>query len=51
VSAAFKVVRDTGATLDVLVNNAGVGGGKPIDQTDTASWRESWTRTSGARFS
>jgi NAD(P)-dependent dehydrogenase (short-subunit alcohol dehydrogenase family) len=32
-------VRDAGATLDVLVNNAGVGGGKPIDQTDTASWR------------
>jgi NAD(P)-dependent dehydrogenase (short-subunit alcohol dehydrogenase family) len=23
----------------VVVNNAGVGGGKPIDETDTASWR------------
>ena len=23
----------------MLVNNAGVGGGKPIDETDTASWR------------
>src|SRR5580765_3227917 len=39
VAAAFKVVRDAGATLDVLVNNAGVGGGKPISETDTASWR------------
>jgi NAD(P)-dependent dehydrogenase (short-subunit alcohol dehydrogenase family) len=39
VAAAFKTVRDAGTTLDVLVNNAGVGGGQPIDQTDTASWR------------
>ncbi len=23
----------------MLVNNAGAGGGQPIDQTDTASWR------------
>jgi ketoreductase len=28
-----------GSTLDVLVNNAGVGGGLPIDETDAASWR------------
>jgi NAD(P)-dependent dehydrogenase (short-subunit alcohol dehydrogenase family) len=39
VAAAFNVVRDAGAAIDVLVNNAGVGGGKPIDKTDTASWR------------
>jgi NAD(P)-dependent dehydrogenase (short-subunit alcohol dehydrogenase family) len=25
--------------IDVLVNNAGAGGGKPIDKTDTAEWR------------
>jgi ketoreductase len=28
-----------GSTLGVLVNNAGAGGGQPIDETDTASWR------------
>jgi len=39
VTAAFKIVRDAVKTIDVLVNNAGVGGGKPIDETDTASWR------------
>ena len=35
VAAAFKTL----GKLDVVVNNAGVGGGMPIDQTDTASWR------------
>ena len=39
VASAFKTLRDSGGALDVVVNNAGVGGGKPIDQTDTASWR------------
>jgi len=39
VAAAFTLVRKACAAIDVLVNNAGVGGGKPIDQTDTASWR------------
>src|SRR5438045_3802188 len=39
VAAAFKVVNDAGHNLDVVINNAGVGGGKPIDETDTASWR------------
>src|SRR5207247_2672185 len=39
VASAFKTLRDTGKPLDVVVNNAGVGGGKPIDKTDTASWR------------
>jgi len=39
VTAAFTIVRNAGKTIDVLVNNAGVGGGKPIDETDTASWR------------
>ena len=28
-----------GMKIDVLVNNAGVGGGKPVHETDTASWR------------
>ena len=37
VAAAFKTL---GATkIDVVVNNAGIGGGLPIDETDTASWR------------
>ena len=35
VTSAFKAL----GTLDVVVNNAGVGGGLPIDETDTASWR------------
>jgi len=39
VAAAFKTIRDSRGTLDVVVNNAGIGGGKPIAETDTASWR------------
>ena len=39
VHAAFDRLRSVGPRLDVLVNNAGSGGGQPIDQTDTASWR------------
>lgn len=39
VARGFEQLRAASATLDVLVNNAGVGGGKPIDETDTASWR------------
>jgi len=39
VASAFKTLRGSRGALDVVVNNAGVGGGKPIDQTDTASWR------------
>lgn len=37
VVAAFKTLG--GSKIDVVVNNAGIGGGKPIDETDTASWR------------
>ena len=37
VAAAFKAFG--GNVLDVVVNNAGIGGGLPIDETDTASWR------------
>ena len=32
-------MREAGGSIDVLVNNAGVGGGQPNDETDTASWR------------
>ena len=39
VEAAFSELRTASPGLDVLVNNAGVGGGQPIDETDTASWR------------
>jgi len=39
VAAAFDGLRRESAGLDVLVNNAGVGGGAPIDETDAASWR------------
>jgi NAD(P)-dependent dehydrogenase (short-subunit alcohol dehydrogenase family) len=34
---AFESLR--GSTLDVLVNNAGAGGGQPIETTETESWR------------
>jgi ketoreductase len=37
VGRAFESLR--ASTLDVLVNNAGAGGGQPIHKTDTASWR------------
>jgi NAD(P)-dependent dehydrogenase (short-subunit alcohol dehydrogenase family) len=39
VAAAFKTIHDARGTLNVVVNNAGVGGGMPIAETDTASWR------------
>jgi len=39
VQRAFDELRASGPRLDVLVNNAGVGGGRPIDKTDTATWR------------
>ncbi len=37
VARAFESLK--GSTLDVLVNNAGAGGGQPIHKTDTGSWR------------
>jgi NAD(P)-dependent dehydrogenase (short-subunit alcohol dehydrogenase family) len=37
VARAFE--RLNGSTLDVLVNNAGVGGGLPVDAGDTRHWR------------
>jgi NAD(P)-dependent dehydrogenase (short-subunit alcohol dehydrogenase family) len=39
VESAFAELRRTDGRIDVLVNNAGAGGGQPIDTTDTASWR------------
>jgi NAD(P)-dependent dehydrogenase (short-subunit alcohol dehydrogenase family) len=39
VFAAVTEAHDRFGGLDVVVNNAGVGGGQPIDKTDTASWR------------
>jgi NAD(P)-dependent dehydrogenase (short-subunit alcohol dehydrogenase family) len=40
VSRAFSELRETTATLDVLVNNAGIGGGEPVDKTETSVWRQ-----------
>ena len=34
---AFETLQ--GSTIDVLVNNAGIGGGQPIAETDAQSWR------------
>jgi NAD(P)-dependent dehydrogenase (short-subunit alcohol dehydrogenase family) len=39
VARGFEQLRATAPVVDVVVNNAGVGGGRPIDKTDTASWR------------
>src|SRR5436190_3444175 len=39
VARAFGEIRAITPVVDIVVNNAGVGGGQPIDKTDTASWR------------
>ena len=39
VEHAFAQLREAVPRLDVLVNNAGIGGGRPIHQTDVAAWR------------
>ncbi len=39
VAAGFADLRKVADRLDVLVNNAGIGGGLPLHKTDTASWR------------
>ena len=39
VARAFDAIRAVTPTVDVVINNAGVGGGQPIHKTDTASWR------------
>src|SRR5262245_39341372 len=39
VDRAFAELQAVTPTLDVVVNNAGVGGGQPIDRTETAAWR------------
>jgi NAD(P)-dependent dehydrogenase (short-subunit alcohol dehydrogenase family) len=39
VARGFDEIRSIAPALDVIVNNAGAGGGRPIHTTDTASWR------------
>jgi NAD(P)-dependent dehydrogenase (short-subunit alcohol dehydrogenase family) len=39
VENAFVALRSSSPTLDVLVNNAGIGGGLPIHKTDVDAWR------------
>ena len=39
VAAGFARLRQTSPGVDVLVNNAGVGGGLPIHEADSAGWR------------
>jgi ketoreductase len=40
VARAFAELGQQVAGLDVLVNNAGIGGGDPVDKTDPAVWRK-----------
>jgi NAD(P)-dependent dehydrogenase (short-subunit alcohol dehydrogenase family) len=39
VADAMKRLRDATSQLDVVVNNAGVGGGEPVAGSDIARWR------------
>lgn len=39
VEAGFAELNKVSGRIDVLANNAGIGGGQPIHKTDTASWR------------
>jgi NAD(P)-dependent dehydrogenase (short-subunit alcohol dehydrogenase family) len=39
VTAGFTTLREATPRVDVLVNNAGVGGGQPIEEGSTADWR------------
>jgi NAD(P)-dependent dehydrogenase (short-subunit alcohol dehydrogenase family) len=44
---AERLVRDAAAALgglDVLVNNAGIGGRHRVDEDDYAAWQEAWRR-------
>src|SRR6266480_2880624 len=41
VARAFGEIRAITPVVDVVVNNAGVGGGQPIDIFETPSWRRS----------
>src|SRR5690349_14291049 len=40
VARAFSELGQQVAGLDVLVNNAGIGGGDPVHKTDPAVWRK-----------
>jgi 3-hydroxybutyrate dehydrogenase len=40
VSNGFESLQRTGFALDVLVNNAGAGGGEPVQDSDVAQWRK-----------
>jgi len=39
VAAGMRVLRDASPRIDVLVNNAGMGGGEPVAGSDVARWR------------
>jgi ketoreductase len=39
VSEGFAQLRQRAARIDVLVNNAGVGGGQPVPESDETAWR------------
>jgi NAD(P)-dependent dehydrogenase (short-subunit alcohol dehydrogenase family) len=39
VAAGFARLKERAPALDLLVNNAGVGGGQPVEGSDEEGWR------------
>jgi NAD(P)-dependent dehydrogenase (short-subunit alcohol dehydrogenase family) len=39
VAAGMRTLREVSPRIDVLVNNAGIGGGEPVEGSDVARWR------------
>jgi 3-oxoacyl-[acyl-carrier protein] reductase len=50
VNRLYSTLRDQAQTLDVLVHNAAILGGKPFMQTDTAMWREYFSTNTDSAF-
>ena len=45
VEQAVNAIVDEFGSLDIAVNNAGIGVYHPLETTDYASWQEAWRKT------